>query len=297
MAKDTGKWILVIAGIFALAYFLDVGGLQDKISSIKTTSTQISKDGIPYISTGATGFSFVGSNALQGGTSVTPTTYVSTNGGAYSSSIVSGTPGDTVDLLFTSTGYHSVFLPGVAVATEPTQNFNVKFYQNGTVTTTIFNNNDDKLYDTAGTGNQTVVSGGTYNMRIRLDGQDKKSTNPMRCILEASNGTAMKSMTLSGLGAVFKNKEKPSSYALNGSDSEVWVYDIDAITGAVSPGGTIGVQSETGMSLADSRFKIDCYTKESFIDTETGDVMVGIEDSQGTLQSLAHYQFTGNFAT
>ena len=296
--KSSG-WVLLIVGILVLSYFANLGGLQDTVNSWSAKSadpTQIAPTG--YISTGATAFSFVGADAFESGTTVKLTSYVSVNGGLYDSSVTSGSPGDKISLLFDNTSYHAVYLPDVTVDTAPTQTFNVKLNKNASITVTGFNNNNDKLVSNGALAvNQTVTSGGSYNLKVRMDGEDKKSTNPMRCIIEASNGTAMKSMSLSGLGAKFVDKSRPASYTLAGSDSELWVYDIDAITGAMSSEGTIGVVSESGKDLAGSHFIFHCYTKEDFVDTTTGVVMNGIEDSTGTLKSIAHYSFTGNFNT
>ena len=70
---------------------------------------------------------------------------------------------------------------------------------------------------------------------------------------------------------------------------------LNAVTGAVSPEGTVAIQSASAKTIAGSKLYITCYTKEYFVDTQTGKVSYDVEDSLGTLKSIANYQYVGGF--
>ena len=66
----------------------------------------------------------------------------------------------------------------------------------------------------------------------------------MRCVIEASNKTATDTVTLSGFGATLIGSSIPASYSA-AAGSQVYVYDIAAVTGAVSPEGSCRGQGGT----------------------------------------------------
>lgn len=246
--------------------------------------------------TSATTFGPVLIDALSPGTSVSGTNYVGVDGGSLKTGVTSVSGGQKLELLVSNgTTYHNAYVPTLTVPSATTFYPEVKLKGNATITMTVFNTNNVVMDADGAATNQTVASGGAYNLQIRLDGQDKKSTQDMVCILESNNNTAMDKMTLSGLGASYVGMSKPSSYSLLGSNSAIWVYSVPAIEGAVSPTGTIGIQSKAGKTLAGSEFKITCRTKEYFIDSITGKVVYDIEDSSGTAKSMATYSFADYF--
>ena len=111
----------------------------------------------------------------------------------------------------------------------------------------------------------------------------------MIVILEASDGTKVDKLTLSGTGVEYLGMAKPSSYSLAGSSSQVWVYKVPAIEGAVSVNYVVGALSKTAQDTSGTYWKFTARTKENFIDSVTGKVAFDIEDSLGTSQSLATY--------
>jgi len=247
-----------------------------------------------YISTGATTLSFVTADAAQTGTAVTTTKQTSVNNAAYTTGVTSASPTDVLSILFVNnTAYHNAYLATATVPKSPTMTIAQNLNKNASITMTVFNTNN-QVIDGA-TYNQSVTTGGAYNLAIRLDGQDKTSTQDMVCILESSDGTKMDKMTLSGLGASYVGMAKPSSYALGGANSQVWVYNVAPVAGAVSVNGVIGVQSKTSQTLAGTTAKITCLTEEYFLDGTTGKVVYGIEDSLGAAKSLASYTKTITF--
>lgn len=274
--------VLAVTGVVKLAPQTALGGGQPS--------------GTPYISTGSTALNFVATDKLLAGTSVSGTPMLSLGGQAFKSGITTASPNEVYDIVFLNgTTYHNAYLTGHKVPQSPTDNIYLTPYKNASLTITMFNTDNDKMIDGGGaTGNQTVATGGSYNMAIRLDGQDKTSTQDMVAVVEA-DGTKADSMTLTGFGATFKSKEKPSSYTLVGTNSQVWVYEVSPITGAVSPSGTVGVVSKTSQSLTGTTFKVTFMTKEHFIDSSTGKYMYATEDTLGTRQSMAVYTFTGAF--
>ena len=182
-----------------------------------------------------------------------------------------------------------------------------KLYANATSNTvTVFNTNGQVITNVAPqlaapnqAQNQTVTTGSAYTMEFTIDGSDKQSTQDMSCILEATNGTAAKQMKVTGFGAKEQAATKPSWYTLSGTNSKVWVYDIDAIKGAGRVSGSLYIQSESGRTLASigtgSRGYVSCYTKEWFWDP-LGDIRYGTTDSNNALKSLAAYTYGVQFS-
>jgi hypothetical protein len=260
---------------------------------------QTNGNGVGYISTGSTTLTVIGTDKLSPGTAVTGTSLVSTDGGSFVADdfSLSGSPNQILSLILVNNsagGYHNVKVDTVKIPTSPTGVVDVKFVKNGTVTINVFNTDSVKTTST-GTVNQTVAAGGAYNMKVRLDGSDKVSSQDMRCILESNTTGDMDKITLSGLGASYIGMAKPASYSLAGANSQVWVYDIAAVEGAVSLDGTVAVASKTSKTLAGNYMKITCKTKEYFLDTTTGKVAYDIEDSLGNAKSMANYVATVYF--
>lgn len=297
MAKPNTTTMLLtflVIGLLAVAGFAVWGFTKQEALG----SSQDNEQG-GYISTGATTITVVGSDALSTGTAVSGITKVQVNGiGAYSTDdfTLSASPKDKLNVLIqNSTTYHNALISAFEVPSAPTGVLGANLKKNATVTMTVFNTNGDVMDASGALINQTAATGGSYNMKIRIDGQDKASTNDMVCILESSDGTKADKMTLSGFGAVYKGMSKPSSYTLIGSTSAIWVYELPAIEGAVSPEGVIGITSKTGQDLSTTQFKITCKTKEHKLDSITGLPIYDIEDSAGTAVSMATYSFTDYF--
>lgn len=255
-------------------------------------------DGGTRIVTSATTLDANGIDALLTGTTVAGTTYISVDGKAFQTGITSADQGDELDVLYVNaTAYHSAYVPDLKVPTGKTiYVFDVPFYKNASVTMTMFSTNNDVLTNTAtgGAVNQTISSGQTVSLDLRIDGEAAASTQDMTCVIEL-NGTAVKQgetgVKMSGLGAVYKGQSVPSFYTLSSTANKVWVYDVAPISDGESETGTITIASETSKDLSESAFRINCYTKEHFRDSTTGVVTYDIADSQGTKQSIATYSY------
>jgi len=278
--------LVVIAASFAFTTFF------------KTTSQSVlgdnSKSGVGYISTGATTLSLNSIDAIQKGTAVGGASYISVNGAVPTTGITTASPNDKLDILFVNgSAYHAGVVLGHTVATSPTDVITVQSKKNASVAITMFNTNNAVI--DGGANNQTMSTGSSANIAIRLDGQDKTSTQDMVCILEASDNSKVDKMTLSLPGAVYSGMVKPSSYTLAGATSQIWVYEVAPIEGAVSVNGVIGVTSKTAQDASGTYGKITCRTKENFVDSATGKITYGIEDSLGVAKSIASYTATVNF--
>ena len=289
-----GAIILVIA---ALIFAQDIRKLV-----IKESGAALSGAGSPTnnaatgnaIVTTATTVTATITNALQPGTTLSGVTRGSPAGGPYTTTL-SFTPGSSVQFIANSSGYHDqIFGPVVVSGTNYPLTMALK--QNSTMSLRVFNTNNALLSNGAGGAtNQTMTTGSSANLITYMDGVALQSTQDMVCILEASNGNLVDTLTLSGFGAKYQGRSKPSSYTLAGANSAIWVYEVDAVEGAVSPQGTIGVTSRSNQGTSASYMIIECRSKEHFVDPTDGQLRYDIEDSLGVARNLARYIYTVYF--
>lgn len=251
--------------------------------------------GVPYISTGSTALSLAAVDALKTGTSVGTSNKISVNGAAYTAGITSASPNNKLGILVNASGYHNQYVKDYVVPNSPTAVIPVSMNKNSSgVTTTIFNTNNLVVNGVA--TNQTVAVGGAYTMPIRFDGSSLETTQAMRCIIEASNGTAADKVTFNVAGASYIGNSKPNWYTLSGTNSDIFVYDMPEVANAASIPGTIQITSASGTTLAASSLKVSCFSKEWFIDTNDGQVKFDVEDSLGTRQSAFALTSTVQFS-
>ena len=286
---------LLTIGVIVIALILAVQFLKPTQQTALGTGSQVSSQG--YIATGSTTFSYSAVDALSSGTTVGYASRTSVNDGAYTATVTTGSPGNKLNVLFVNnSNYHNAYVTGITVPAAPTMPLTVQFYKNSSATISMFNMNNVLLTNGGGANNQSVASAGqSFNLPIRFDGVDKTSTQDMRCILEATAGANVSDVVLTGLGAVKVGNSKPNWYSLIGTGSSVFVYDIAAVNGAVSPSGTVSLVSASGKTFAGNYLVITCYTKENFLDSSTGKVSYGTEDSLGNLQSMAAYTYKVGF--
>lgn len=290
MAKANAWLIIAIAAV--LVFGMQAGWFSNLLGG--SSSNNNNDDGTTIV-TSATTLSFVSVDALQPGTSIGGTGWVGVNAGSLKSGVTSVNPKDNLEILFVNaTTYHNKYIPSIAVPSVTAFPLEVKALKNATVTVKVFSDENSLLDASGAATNQSITTGQSVNMELKLLGTDKTSTQDMVCILEG-NGTSVDKMTLSGSGASYKGMSKPSSYSLIGSESQIWVYDVTPVEGSVTKVFTIGVQSKTSKDPSASQWKITCNTKEYFIDSVTGKVAYDIEDSSGTAKSMASYSFTDYF--
>jgi len=237
---------------------------------------------------------------------------VSVNGASYQTGITSVSTGDKLGILFVNnTGYHNGFIgysPAIAGSIEyvvgqsnPTitsQGLN----KNASVTLTVLTttgtaqmtNNGGAINQTAGGGN-----GYTYNFPLQMTGSDRASTQDLNCIMESNSTNANKiilSFSSSGMTSTLVGTGKPAFYSALGTASKFWNYKVSPLSTANTVAGTIQVAANSGQSLANSRFVMDCKSYEYFQDTNdpTGAVKYDFQDINGNLKSLPNtIKFTG----
>jgi len=293
---------IVYVGVFLLAALVILGAYAlfkpVEQSTVGGTGNALGGGGGGVnVYTAAETLNYIGTDKLQPGTGVLVSVFKRAKGDARFAAAAnpdSVSQGQTYDLLFTNATYHSVYVPGYVAPQGTTASLEQQLLGNASVTIRVFNTDTQRMTDGGGV-NQSVATGGSYNLNVFMDGQDLKGTGDMMCILEGSDSNKIQKLTLSGGGATFVGQQKPASYSLLGTSSGLWVYDVSAVDGATSTQFTLGVQSKSGQSISGEQFKIDCLTKEHFIDPVTGNVAQGVEDSNGVRKSLAEYSFTGSF--
>lgn len=293
--KDLAKWALVglfvvlVAGLYTGKIQLPTLGGTGTLAGSSPGTTNV----VVASSSGIT-LTWTGTDRLKPGTSISPSARVSANGGPFQAATASGastfTAGHNLKLLFNVSGYHPVVVDAGVVPTQGPMVVPVTMLANASITITGKNTNGEVMVVNGGATNQSVSTDSSANMEIRFDGQGYKGTGPMLCVLEASDSTSIQELTLNGNGASFRGREKPASYTLAGTGSAIWVYDVPSIEGSVSPTYIVGMTSKSGQDASGDYFIISCMTKESFIDSVTGQlVQDAIEDSAGTAQHLAKY--------
>lgn len=233
---------------------------------------------------------------LSRGTSISPTiTYAIGADGLYQS-FTSGTttasPGTSLNFLLTNTSYHTVVLEGKTVPNSPTMTVTgSEMLKNSTSSSVqIYSVTSTAMTKTgtcpAATNQTTSGAGASYTHKIEFLGQDKTSTGDMLCVIEASDSTATQDMILSsnsGDWTIAKSSMGTPSIYSTAAGGLIRVYDVGAVTGAVTKTATLTVQSKTGQSLASGdSVTATCYSKEHFVDAGTGKLSYGIEDSLGT---------------
>lgn len=293
MANDTMK----IVAILAIAYILFSGGLGGKATNTTPSQTYPpaanTNTNAGYISTGATTVKYVVTNAVTGAT-ITAMVRTSTNGAQYDSAIFTtstgtASPDDKLDLLVNASSYLTKSFTGYTVPKAPTYTIPMALEASAVPTITMFNDANQQMTNNSyGATNQTIVAGGNVNMEMRLGGTDQKSSGKMKCIVEANWGNNVSSVVLSSQDPSFKitslGKAKPSSYVLAGTTSEVYVFEVDPVVGAVTKKLSVGVTAKSAKLLAGSYLKTTCLNEVPFVDAGTGKLVTDIEDSQGTSQ-------------
>lgn len=233
-------------------------------------------------------------DAATPGTALTSTLKGSINGANFAT-VTSGTteitPADTLVLLVSNSTYHAAKVDQFTVKVNSFP-IGVAMNKNASVTMTAINSNNVVMNGGAAT-NQTVAAGDSPTITLKMKGTAKASTQDMICILDESNKTAVdgsKGITLSGATPV----TIPMNFYSNGANSYLQAVSVAALTSGNEVISTLQVNGDTntGKTLAGSNIKITCYTKENFVDSNTGKLAFDIQDSTGALQSIASYTTT-----
>lgn len=290
MAEKINPWVvgvivLVLAYVaFSQGWIGNFGGDNDNGGSGTT------------VITAATTETIAGSDAMNPGTVVSGTTSVSVNGGTFVTDdfSVSTSPGEALEILVVNnTAYHNAVLTKT-VPNAVTDRIDAKLYKNATVTITVYDQ-FTSLDASGASSNATMASGESKNLDVYLQGTTEQSTQDMVCVVETSDNTKVEEVILAGAGATKTTRGKPSSYTLLGTSSSVWVYDMAPIDSSAKKSYTLTIKSKAGQDASSTQFKVACLTKEHFLDSRTGKLAYDIEDSSGTLKSMASYSFVDTF--
>jgi len=306
MGKNTG-WlafgaILIIAllGFIAYGQFFSQSAVP---GTVVTTSGQTAGGGVTnnIVTTNPT-IAVAGTDALASGTAVgSSLTYQFNNGGGFVSTPTTAVPGQILEILATNdTTHHTQYVAPftVNVASFPIA---VKFVKNATVTENMYTTTGLVLGNANGAPqNQTALGlGGVYNLKDEMTPASLTETNPMTCILEIEAGNnatstpAGATLSLNGAPLTLKSSSKPNWYSTFGANSAVYLYDTPSLVGGATATMNVGLTSQATKSFSGgTRFKKACYTKEWFIDPNTGLPTLDVANSDGTVQSMALYSYT-----
>lgn len=296
MAEKINPWVAgLIVGIIVFAAFqMNWFGL----GSTPVTPGDSVQSGPEYISTGSTTMTVIGVDALSAGTSVTGTTSVSTNGGAFSSDdfSISASPNQALNILVTNnTLYHNAVITAT-VPQSPTGTINVQLKKNASITENVYTTTG--LVIAANTQNQTDLGdGASYNLKDEMMPASLTSTGDMLCLIEIQAGnnasTTPAGATLNGASA--SSTSKPIWYTTIGTNSNVYQFPVPSLAVGTTT-FTIGLNAKsTGRFSAATRVIKTCYTKENFVDPNSGLLVYDVADSNGVIKSMASYAKTITF--
>lgn len=305
--------VLLILGIVVLVAFLGsyfglfgqtqgIPGVSPTPSSgttIVTTGNIVSISGQDALSQGT----IVGSSALA--QSAAPGTTAFTGFGTLTSGTTQFTPGTSLNILLTNgTTYHNSVVRNHVVPTGTSDPIAVMFNKNASVTESYVYSLTNLVIGNNGVGNNITGAtgvGASITLQDSMYGTSLASTQDMTCLIELTAGVNATStpsgVTFTGPGAVPNTQyatSTPAWYNTQGSNSRVWAFDIPPITSAGATQYTIVATAlSTKTFPAGNKIIKTCYTKENFIDPNTGQLTYAVADSNNNVKSIAVYSFTG----
>jgi hypothetical protein len=292
-------WFVAIA-VVALLGVLSYATLKNLDNSVTGPGINNDGQGTQIVTTGAAP-DWGAQDRQAGGTSVGSTQTVrSTTGGIFNTKASSYTPGQVVDVFVTNnTIYHNMYVAQHKVAYGTSDPFTVSVDKNASVSESIYTTTGLVMTNSAtATGavqNQTNGGNGkTYNFKDEMSGTALQSTNDMTCVVEVSAGinvsTVSTAVTLNGNTP--KLAGTPAWYTTAGVNSRTWLFDIPAITSGNTVTNTLSLTADTSKQFsAPASVKKVCYTKEWFIDPNTGQPTFDVADSNGAVKSMAAYTY------
>lgn len=200
-------------------------------------------------------------DALNGGTAVTPTSYYRNNG-AYSGTTAPTFSG-TTDILLTSANYLNKVHSNVPLTCGANQIVD-NMYAVANASLTYYT--DNGLASLSITQNETVKSvGSAYNWKVKMTGTDKKSTGKQLMVVELSVKQNVSSVTLSGNGV--QAIAVPQGYSGQISNGFVAAFLVPAINGAYPVEYNLNVQSASGKTVVGNVYTT-IYNVQPFVETD-----------------------------
>jgi hypothetical protein len=300
--KISGGLVILVVAVLIAGYYFNVGGVQGFFNGTpKTTPTEPQNSIVPIVSATIV-------DRQSPGTSVGTTGNQYSVGAGSLGALTLGTTtaqqGQTLNILFVNnTQYHNKYVEGIVVTTT-TFPLSVKLDKNSSVTENMYNTVGQVMTNGVGgwTTNQTTLgNGATYNFKDEMQGSALSSTNDMVCVIEIVNGvnastSPQGAILTGGSGVTFIGTSKPTWYTTNTSSSNVYLYDVKALDSSATQTFNLQINSKTTGNFdvsAGGNFGVakTCYTKETFVDPNSGKVVTDVADSNGLLKSIARYSY------
>lgn len=319
MKNKKGAWqatllvlIVLMAFILIIGYFVYTGLVSQQAIG---GAGQVTTDGGITIVTTDEIIAIAGHDAQLSGTEVTTTgsKYSKDSENGFSSVTLGTTPakvGTVIRLLLVNnTAYHNqVWNKDGAIETQVgTFKAEVNFNKNGSM--------NENIYSTTGVVMTNGVEGGainqtdlgnaqSYTWKDEMTPESLTNTQEMVCVVEITAGV---NASTSPAGVVLKSSDGkasvtaldtsiPTWYAVNGTDSRIWRFTVGALNGGETYTFNIGLKADTSKRFSPRTFvKKSCYSKEWFVDPNTGKLVYDVADSQGTLKSMASHVYRAFF--
>lgn len=293
--------VIVILALALIVVGLNSMGVFKSSAPSQQTATGGSAGSSPYIVTTNPIIQIAGSDAQASGTAVTASgSQYAINSGSFGTVTLGSTtaiPGQTLELVLinNSGGYHNQHVAPftVEVGSFPLA---VSFNKNATVTENLYSTTSVATSDNGGATNQTSLGAGTpYNLKDEMTASALASTQDMRCIFELTAGV---NASTSPAGVSYGNfplvsTSTPSWYTSSGVNSRVWIYDKPALSTTALSSDNIVINLQTAKLLSpNSQLIKTCYTKEWFIDPNTGKPTFDVADSNNNVKSMTQYKRT-----
>jgi hypothetical protein len=311
MKIGLGGILLIVLALVAIVYIVSPSTITNLLGTTPATTPSTTTGGNNIVTTNP----IISDQALDrqaSGTLVGLTgSQYSINDGGFNTVTLGTTtivPGQKLSLLLVNgTQYHNVYLPSFVteVGSFPLTTY---FDKNATVTENMYNTVGQVMTNGVGDWitNQTVLGdGASYTFKDEMTAASLSSTNDMTCVLEIVNGvnassTPMGAILSGGSGVTYVSNSKPTWYTVNTSNSNTYLYDVKALNTPATQTFSIVLNSKStgnfGVSAGGNfGFAKTCYTKEWFIDPNTGKPTYDVADSNGAIKSIARYSYKVGF--
>lgn len=320
MKNKKGAWqstivalciIILTLGLVGYFIYSGIGAPQQAIGGAGQVTTD---GGITLVTTNPI-IKILGTDAQLSGTTVgTSSNKHSVDSETSFDTVTLGTttaiPGQKIRLFLNNgTSYHNqVWNRDGSIVTEAgTFPVNIAFNKNGSMTENIYSTTGVVMTNgiEGGATNQTDLGNAqSYNWKDEMTPESLTNTQEMVCVVEITAGV---NASTSPAGVVLKSSDGkasvtaldtsiPTWYAVNGTDSRIWRFTVGALNGGETYTFNIGLKADTSKRFSPRTFvKKSCYSKEWFVDPNTGKLVYDVADSQGTLKSIASHVYRAFF--
>jgi len=217
--------------------------------------------------------------------------------GIYKGTVTSSTEfskGDSVELLVNGTNYIGTILPAMTMGCG-SNSISAELYKlDGVPTVKIFGSAGDQLTDSATSAaiNESS-SADPIVVEIKMTTPSDEAIDDMVFVLESSNNSAVREMTLSSSTASVSayDRNKPDFHSQESSLTDS-LFRSFQVSNVANDGGqttfSLLIEPESGETIGTGEgtgFYVTWYVADSYVDTD-GTFQVGIEDSDGTAKHI-----------